>query len=65
MKKYRLNKKKFAGFIFSTLLLLVIIWFVVSWGYNCLFHVSYDDIVNGDASKWNMLNIAVRLGQHI
>ena len=65
MKKYVLNKKKFARFIFFTLLFIFILWGVFSWAYNVIAQVSYNDIINGDASHWNMLNIAVRLGQHI
>jgi hypothetical protein len=65
MRKYKVNKLKFARFILVTIMDLFVIWFFVSWTYNIICQVSYDDIINGNASNWNLLNIAVRLGEHI
>ena len=65
MKRYTLNKKKFVRFILFTVWLLFVLWFTISWACDIILHVSYEDIVNGNASNWNLLNIAVRLGEHI
>ena len=65
MKRYTLNKKKFVRFILFTIWLLFVLWFIISWSCDIILHVSYEDIVNGNASNWNLLNIAVRLGEHI
>ena len=65
MRRYRVNKLKFARFILVTIMVLFVIWFFASWSYNIICQVSYDDIISGEASNWNLLNIAVRLGEHI
>ena len=59
MKKYKLNKIKFARFIFFTIIILLLTWIAISYGEIIIKNVN----MNGNIHymEWNFFNLMTKL----
>lgn len=59
MKRYRLNKIKFARFIFFTIVLIWVAW--IGFSYGEILYKNLDMSGNIHYTEWNFFNVMMKL----